>query len=124
MSEKEFFVLDANGSSIYNALMVCKPDNQILLKAINQIVKNVKTKYYGGNCLEPTGPRLLEKFFDANEKQKIELKHSFFQHFSNRFIHYKNYIILKSYNGYLNEHQKHKKIAHYGVLWKKRQIYK
>ena len=124
LTEKEHWVLDANGSGIYNALIVCKPENQILLRAINQIVQNVKTKYYGKSCLEPTGPKLLSRYFNDNQKRQFELRHSFFENFSNRFIHYKNFIIFKSYNGYLGEHNKNKKVKHYGDLWRRRAIYK
>ena len=63
MTEKEHWVLDADKNGIYNALMVCRPGNEILLKAINKIVENVKTKFYGNSSLEPTGPLLLSSFF-------------------------------------------------------------
>lgn len=43
LAEKEHWVLDCNKIGIYNALMVCKPGNNILLQAIKQIVENVKT---------------------------------------------------------------------------------
>jgi mannosyltransferase OCH1-like enzyme len=124
LTEKEHWVLDTDGSGIYNALIVCKPGNQILLRAINQIVQNVKTKYYGGSCLDPTGPKLLSRYFNDNQKRQFELRHSFFENFSNRFIHYKNFIIFKSYNGYLGEHNKNKKVEHYCGLWGRRAIYK
>jgi len=45
--EQEHWPLDINKKNIYNALLICKPRNEILLKAINQIVENVKNKYYG-----------------------------------------------------------------------------
>ena len=124
LTEKEHWVLDADNIGIYNALMVCKPGNQILLDAINKIVTNVNTKFYGRNCLEPTGPQLLSKFFNIHQKNNFNTKHFFFQNHSNRFISHNNYIIFKSYNGYLNEHNKNKKVDHYSVLWNKRQIYK
>jgi mannosyltransferase OCH1-like enzyme len=124
LTEKEHWVLDIDNNGIYNALMVCKPGNEILLNAINQIVKNVQIKYYGGSCLDPTGPNLLAKYFNNNTKKQFDLKHSFFENHSNRFIHYKNYIILKSYNGYLQEHSKNQKVEHYSVLWGKKAIYK
>lgn len=124
LTEKEHWVLDNDGHGVYNALMVCKPGNQILLNAINQIVQNVKTKFYGGSCLDPTGPKLLAKYFNNNQKSQFELKHSFFENHSNRFIHYKNYIILKSYNGYLEEHGKNQKVEHYSILWGRRMIYR
>ena len=60
---------------------------------------------------------------EFNQKRQFELRHSFFENFSNRFIHYKNFIIFKSYNGYLGEHNKNKKVEHYGDLWRRRAIY-
>ena len=124
LTEKEHWVLDADNNGIYNALIVCKPGNPILLNAINQIVLNVNTKYYGNNSLEPTGPLLLSKYFNLFQKSQFELRHSIFKNTSNRFIHYNQHIIFKSYNGYLEEHSTHKKVDHYGHLWSKRAIYK
>ena len=63
MTEKEHWVLDADKNGIYNALMVCKQGNEILLKAIYQIVENVKNNFYGTHPLEPTGPLLLKTLF-------------------------------------------------------------
>ena len=124
LTEKEHWVLDADGNGVYNALLVCRPENQILLKAINQIVDNVKNKYYGNTCLDPTGPNLLSRYFNKNQKSTFELRHSFFENFSNRFIYYKNYIIFKSFDGYLKEHNENKKVEHYGGLWGRRLIYR
>ena len=122
MMEKEHLVLDADNNGIYNALMVCKPGNEVLLKAINKIVENVKNKYYGSSCLEPTGPMLLSSFFSTNEKNTFDMKHSFLTH-ENRFIHFNNYIILKGYSEYLKEQSKNQKTEHYSVLWVKKSIY-
>ena len=123
MTEKEHWVLDADKNGIYNALMVCRPENEILLKAINKIVENVKNKFYGNNCLEPTGPLLLSSFFSTNEKNNFNMKHSFYSSHENRFIHFNNYLILKSYNSYLNEQSKNQKVEHYSILWGKKAIY-
>jgi mannosyltransferase OCH1-like enzyme len=124
LCEKEHWVLDNDNTGIYNALMVCKAGNPILLNAINQIVNNVKTKNYGNSCLEPTGPHLLSRYFNANEKKRFDMKHSYFSNHNNRFIYFNNYIIFKSYNGYLQEHSKNKKVEHYSILWGRRSIYK
>jgi mannosyltransferase OCH1-like enzyme len=124
LCEKEHWVLDADGNGVYNALIVCKPNNTILLKAINQIVTNVKTKYYGGNCLEPTGPLLLAKYFNQNDKNQFDMRHTYFENTNNRFIHLNNYIIFKSYTGYLQEHATYQKVEHYSSLWGKKHIYK
>jgi mannosyltransferase OCH1-like enzyme len=46
LTEDEHFVLDNDGNGIYNAVMVCKPGNELLLKAIHNIVENVKNNSY------------------------------------------------------------------------------
>jgi mannosyltransferase OCH1-like enzyme len=130
LTEKEHFVFDLPSDNtgvngIYNALMVCLPGNEKLLKAINQIVENVANKYYGNCFLEPTGPLLLEKYFSKNEKMNLELKHEWTDRstHSNKVIKMKNYIILKSYNEYGQERDKYSIKEHYGDLWKKNKIY-
>jgi mannosyltransferase OCH1-like enzyme len=124
LTENEGFVLDLpSGGGIYNALMVCLPGNEILLKAINQIVENVEKKYYGISCLEPTGPMLLEKYFSSTYKNSLKLKHKAIDYIDNKIIKYDNYIILKGYHGYCNEREKYSKIRHYGELWHKKKIY-
>lgn len=48
--------------SIWSAINGClysKPDNPVLQKAIDLIVKNCKTEYYGRTILDPTGPNLF-----------------------------------------------------------------
>jgi mannosyltransferase OCH1-like enzyme len=124
MTEKEHFVLDADNHGIYNALMVCLPGNKILLKAINTIVLHVKNKYYGNSCLDPTGPGLLQKFFNREEKNSLDMKHKFYFSVDYRYVYFNNYIILQSYRGYLHEHNKNQIVPHYAGLWSKRQIYK
>jgi len=124
LTEKEHWVLDMDNYGIYNALIVTRPGNSILLKAIEQIVENVKNKYYGGSCLEPTGPHLLAKYFNNDQRNSFDMKHNFINNFNNRFIYFNNYVILKSYNGYLDEHQNNKKVDHYGNLWNDKKIYK
>jgi mannosyltransferase OCH1-like enzyme len=122
LTEKEHFVLDADNNGIYNALMVCMPRNEILLKAINQIVTNVKNRYYGLNCLSPTGPKLLSQFFSNYEKNQLDMKHGTFQ--SHKYITYNNVIAIKMYNKYYEDMSRFQKNAHYSVLWGKRKIYK
>jgi phosphoglycolate phosphatase-like HAD superfamily hydrolase len=75
LTDKEYFVLDKPNSKIglstwvpgkkgiYNGLIVSKPNNIILLKAINKVVFNVQNGIYGINDLYPTGPGLLGLFF-------------------------------------------------------------
>ena len=124
LTEKEHWVLDADKNGIYNALIVVKKENQILLKAINQIVKNVRNNFYGNNCLEPTGPLLLANYFTNKEKQALDMKHTYYGSFNNRFILYNNFHVLRNYNGYTMEHNQNQKVAHYSILWSQKQIYK
>ena len=121
LTEQEHFVLDADHHSVYNALMVCKPNNPILFKAINAIVRNVKMKYYGSSCLEPTGPQLLGKFFPPIVKNNFHLNHETYNNL--KFISMNGIIILKMYNNYYTEMGKNEKSQHYSILWGKRSIY-
>jgi len=123
LTEKEHWVLDIDGNNIYNALIAVKPNNEICLKCINQIVENVKNRYYGGSCVDPTGPGLVSHFIGEGRKS-IELEHIWNKPTGDKFILYKNVAILKMYNGYYHEQEKNKKFIHYNILWKARKIYK
>jgi len=122
MTEQEHWVLDADNFGIYNALMICKPGNKILLKAINKIVENVKNKYYGNNALEITGPLLLASFFSEEEKQKFVMKHNILFSNINKFIFFNDYIIFMPYNNYINDNIT-KSHPHYSELWTKKKVY-
>jgi len=123
--DSEYFVLDNGGGGIYNALIVCKPGNEILLKAIKQIIHNVKTRNYGSNFLEPTGPHLLVKYFSEQEQNSLILKHKVIGPNDNdKIITYNDIPILCCYKGYLQERDIYSKKQHYSELWKRRIIYK
>jgi mannosyltransferase OCH1-like enzyme len=95
LTENEYFVKDRPEDCVYTALIVCKPNNEILLKCINQIVQNVKNKYYGDNPLYPTGPGLLGKFFTNDEKNKMNLyfRDTTINGITKEYILYNNQII-------------------------------
>ena len=121
LTEKEYFVRDREGGTL-NGLIAVKPKNEILKKCIRQIVENVKNKYYGTTCLDPTGPGLLGKYFTKQEKEKMEL------YFANikiknvvdeYVIVFNNVTVLKQYAGYRNEQTK----KHYSELWNEKNIY-
>lgn len=121
--EKEHWVLDADNNGIYNALMVCNKGNNILLQAIRKIVENVNNRYYGSGSLDVTGPGLLSQYFSREEKDNFDMKHFFLNSLNNRFVEYNNYIILRSYNGYITESQNNQKVDHYSHLWNIKDIY-
>jgi len=121
---REYWVTDVDGNGIYNALMICKVGNPILLNAINKIVDNVKNKYYGTSFLEPTGPLLLSKYFTDEEKKKSVIKHVVNGHNDfNKFILFNNHPILQCFRGYYVEQNKYKIKKHYSELWNERNIY-
>ena len=121
LTEREHFVLDINGNDVYNALIVCKPGNLILFQAINRIVRNVKTKYYGDSYLSPTGPNLLSKIIPTPIKRFLILKHE--AHNNQKFISFNGIIILKMFYRYYEEMRKNEKNPHYSILWGQRKIY-
>lgn len=124
LTEKEHWVLDMDKNGIYNAVMVCLPQNIILKRAIEKVVENVKNRYYGGSSLDPTGPGLLSNLFSSQEKQSFDMYHDFYQNCENRFVFFNKYIIFKSYNGYIEEHGSNQKKEHYSILWNRNKIYK
>jgi len=122
--EQEYWVLDNGGGGIYNALMVCKPNNEILLKSINQIVENVNNRFYGNGFLEPTGPGLLAKYFTEEDKQQFAIKHILKgSNDYDKCILLNNYVIMQCYPGYINDRDLYSPKKHYAVLWKERHIY-
>ena len=122
--EKEHLVLDIDNNGIYNAVMVCKPGNEILLRAIQKICENVKNKNYGTNMFEPTGPYLLGTFFTQEEKNNFDMKHVLYGNNDyEKVVQYNGENILNCYPGYFEERAKYMNKQHYGELWKNKNIY-
>ena len=125
LTEKEHFVNDLNQKGIYNALISCKPGNEILLKCINKIVENAKNNNYGESMLHPTGPMLMDSFFDKKLKDNIEIKletaeiNKSHQH----LINYNDKFILAIYDNYREEQKFAQKNDHYSILWNNKKIY-
>jgi len=108
---------------LYNALLICKPNNLVLFECIQDIVKNVKNKFYGYHNLYPTGPGLLgKKYFkgDMNKIKDIQL----FNRLKGDLIITKNKEILKHYNEYRKEQKIYGKSHTYYKMWHERKIYK
>lgn len=109
---------------LYNALMVCKSNNPILLECINSIVENVKNKNYDYNPIYVTGPGLLGEKYFKGDYSNIEKKIDLFNSLNGNYILNRNKKILSHYPEYRIEQQKYQKNEYYHVLWKKRKIYK
>ncbi len=119
---QEYFTMDRpqfflNRLGIYNAFIIAKPNNVLLMDAINSIVDNVARQKHGYNSLYPTGPGLLG---DLVCKKKISLITPL--KFNNDSIYYNNHKILKTYSLYREELAKSDN-KHYSKCWQEKKIY-
>lgn len=123
--DKEYYVRDLptfGTKGIYNAFMVCKAGNPILLQAINQIVENVKNQYYGNNPLHVSGPELLLNYFSEDDVENLDLYLELDSDNSCKIMN-KGECLLKMYKEYFDERNTSQKNIHYSHLWKQRTIY-
>jgi mannosyltransferase OCH1-like enzyme len=126
LTETEHFVLDRLPPlTIYNALLVCKPGNPFLWRAICRIVANVQYKIYGNSPLAPTGPVLLGNIILRNQlKLNTDLAH----HIHGGYVLYKGHFVISTdYPEYNNERKntyKNTNLKRYNELWNERRIYK
>jgi mannosyltransferase OCH1-like enzyme len=129
MTNKEYFIRDieSSGSGIYNAFIVAKPRNKKLMNCINDIVKNVKNKYYGNSALYPTGPMLLINQFKENELSKFDnIELSTDKCPTHLCINKDGKTILAFYDGYSDEKQQYfsqNNTKNYTDLWGEKKIY-
>ena len=113
LTEQEYWVKDIKRviNGIYQALMVTFPRNNILWKAIQEIVINCKNNLYSLNTLAVSGPTLLGQYFNEIDFNNLSLKNM-------GDIIVKNDVpILQHYNEYRNEQKQKQKTSHYDFLW-------
>ena len=126
LTDEEHFVRDRyevlNQLAVYNALMICKPGNEILLKCIDKVVENVRNRFYGSSALHITGPLMMVEFFTPNEKLKLKILYHYDEG-GYYYIVYKKKKILMIYPEYRKEQVKHEKNKHYSILWGEKKIY-
>jgi mannosyltransferase OCH1-like enzyme len=107
---------------IYNAVMVCKPNNPVLLECIHQIVIYVNNNYYGYNALYPTGPGLLaEKYYKMYGEDSVN-NFKYFNSLKGNYIINKNKMCLSHYPEYRFEQQSQNK-NYYHNQWLNKKIY-
>ena len=124
LTQREHFVKDRdfafdNRGGIYQALLVCKPNNGLLLRCIQQIVRNVRHNYYGYNQLYPTGPGLMGSFTTMAYKNKLALRNIG----GNNIYYYTIPAFKTEYNEYRSEQHAFQKTDSYYHLWHRRNIY-
>ncbi len=126
-NDNDIFCLDTIEDLMFNSLIISIPNKQFFLDMINNIVYNVRNKYYGVCPLDPTGPRLFYKYTkDKNikfkhvvEKPKKDYKNSKIVLLNtNKTVfntHYKGY--------YYNKNHRNKEKNDYTKCWKNKKIY-
>lgn len=130
LTKKEHYVKDRDNSGfmkgdigIYNAVMIQKPKNPLMLDCINGIIYNIKNLEYGFSCLYPTGPGLLGTLYTEHRSKYRLPPIDMFHQMSRETITYKNRVVLEHYPEYRKEQLNHQNELHYAVLWNKNSIY-
>jgi hypothetical protein len=130
LTKQEHYVKDRESSGfmrgdigIYNAVMIQRPKNPLMLDCIESIIENVANMEYGFSCLYPTGPGLLGTLY-MEKKTKYRLPPiDMFHDMSRETISYKNRVVLEHYPEYRKEQLNNQNELHYAVLWAKNSIY-
>ena len=121
--DKEYYVKDrlsGGQNGIYRAFMVNLPKNPVLIQCIQQIVQNVKNRFYGKNSLCITGPQLMSNYFSQSSIRSNELYHGP----EGCCIYIGNSKIIDHYSQYRKEQRDTQKTDYYATLWKKKQVYR
>jgi hypothetical protein len=123
LTQEEYFCkdIDESGSGIYNALIIVKPGNPIILKCIQKVIENISKKFYGTSSLEPTGPLMMKSFFSQDEIFKLKLKLQLLGPKDNELVYVtcNNLPILTLNKNYRNEQK-----IHWTYYWDNKIIYK
>lgn len=99
--DKEQYVLDIDGNSIYNAVLVCKPRSRIMFKCIFQVLKHVRERDYTDCDLSITGPGMIKQFVPPEMKQSTNLRHTCINY--NKYVLRSGIPILKNYHRYYED---------------------
>ena len=72
-----------------------------MYRSIQQLIQNIKAKYYGTNmfCI---GPLMMKRFFNSSDFNKLELMHEYVN-YTTKFIKYKDHRILKLHPKYYKD---------------------
>jgi mannosyltransferase OCH1-like enzyme len=121
----EFYCLDSNITRVYNAIIFSKQIKSIYLKKyINLMLENIRKENYMESPLHITGPGLLGKIIKNSD---IKIYYSLIGYMNGYICDVQsdikyfstNYSVDQYYRGkdnYLNT-------THYGILWKKNNVY-
>ena len=123
--DKEYFCKDFDKVGVYNAIIICKPNNNIMKKCIIQVVNNVNHNFYGNASTEPTGPLMMKRFFSEKNINSFSLNVSngLPNHYNkeNTNIKFRQLVILHFHDNYRNEQPKFNK--YWMDYWTERKFY-
>ena len=119
---------------LHNALIASSPNHQMIKKAIDVIIENVRNKFYGNSALEPTGPGAFGKafnlYFERKEDEPINIgmfnKETKVLNHPGHFIEDTDglkIIKTKFDNYYETVYPEGRDKTYYSVFWDKREIY-
>ena len=120
LTDQEYWVRDIKDhvvKSIYQALMITFPKNEILWKGIQSILHACKTNEYSFNSLAVSGPSLLGGFFNEIDFKQFPLYNT------GNTIMKQNRTILQHYDEYRKEQLNGQQNKHYDILWNNLDIY-
>jgi mannosyltransferase OCH1-like enzyme len=118
--DKEYYVLDIDGDSIYNAFFICEPKSIIMFKSIFQILKHVKNREYTDSDLAVTGPGMLKKIVSNGIKKNSVMIHKCIDY--EKYIYKDNTPIFKSFPRYYEDTPKCQHRSYYDY-WRCREVF-
>lgn len=134
---KSFIVTETDPKYAYTGFLVSQKGNPLYKKCIEQIVENVKNKYYGNSPMAPTGPELFGQLLCNDDKSKSILFYydDYFlkENENEKRLKYRKQGFIKNlltgenilchYLEYRIEQQKYSKTPYWMNLWAERKIY-
>lgn len=113
--------LHQNGRYIINGFIGTIKNSLFLKECINEIINNVKYKYYGKDSLDETGPGLLGRIYKQNEFHNLKI-YLIFKNNKINNLNKKQIILNKCNNCGLNQDWTNGN--NYNEVWNKRESYK
>jgi len=121
----EFYCLDSDITRVYNAIMYNNKNKSLYLKKyINLMLKNIKNNEYSYSPLHITGPGLLGQIVkNADIKIYYSLVGALFGYICDMKTDIKYFTTNYSPEEYYHGKNKYYNTTHYGILWKKRDVF-
>ena len=130
-TQSSFYVREYNSDGtglydhiVYTGVIGSRPNNPLFMDCINQIVDNVKNKYYGPEHTSPTGPWLFASKMDPDDFENIEYSYyesdglGYIRNIENKTV------IMSHYPEYRAEQKSHGSTSYWKDAWMNREVYR